>query len=467
MASALSRLGAWARALRVDQVPPDVLRLARLQHLAGAGALRRARATTWARGLQATDPTARDAELLAHFGYDDHLLAARTGVGLLPAAWARAEGAPVDELLLATVVGDELGGRVGLATLHGPRATGVALAGPLAAAAATRARLEGEDIAAAVAGALESLGTPPPVHETAPGWLGAEVARRVARRARGSVDLLDPAGDWWAAIGTRPLPGALAGEGRAWLTRTLVLHRFAAPPWFQVVLSAVDEILRRHLRAAEKRLRADQVERLDARLTLPAWAFARATAARPDLDLPTLLGVLVSHHALTPTTLDDSTRAGDVAHVAGTVGLTPDWGLTLRAAHDLARGLSPLLGRPSWLDYQALRRPTKAAGAWPAWGPSDLRDLGRANPVQALRPFLTPRGDLGAVDLDHFAWSLPVEVKLYTTRGGWWPERRGRPAGAGDEAEAVAVEKWGDPTTAAELLAAGGSGADWVRALTG
>lgn len=472
MGTVLARLGAWARALRADAVPADVLRLARLQHLAGAAAVRHAASTTRGRALDAPGPEARAAALLAASGWDDHLLAARTGLAVLPVAWARAGSASVDELLVATVVGNEVGGRVGLATLLGPRATHLAAAGPVAAAAATRAYLEGSDVAGAVAGALESLGAPPPLDEADPAWLGLEAMRLGLSGAEGSPALLDPDSAWWAEACGHPLPGALAGEGHAWLTRTLVLHRYAAHPWLQVPLGAIDEILRRHVRAADKRLRSDQVERVAVRLPLPAWSHARAAPARSGGDLAFAIGVLVAHHELTPASLDApalDARAEEIAWVASTVELTPHWGLTLRGAADLADALGPLLGGRLWKAYRAVRRPAKAAGAWPAWGPSDLRDLVRADPLRAALRLRRPAADLGAVDLSGFSWSLPVEVKLYTNRGGWWPERRGRPSGtvAGGDLEAVALAKWADAAGAAELLAAGGSGADWVRGLRG
>lgn len=472
MATVLDRLGAWARALRADAIPADVLRLARLQHLAGAAAVRHAAATVRGRALAAPGPEARAAALLAASGWDDHLLAARTGLAVLPVAWERADSVSVDELLVATVAGNEVGGRVGLATLLGPRSTHVAAAGPVAAAATTRAYLEGGDIGGAVAGALEALGAPPSLAEADPAWLGLESMRLGLAGAAGSRTLLDPDSPWWAEVCGHPLPGALAGEGHAWLTRTLVLHRYAAHPWLQVPLSAIDEILRRHVRAAEKRLRADQVERVAVRLALPVWSHARAAPERSGSDLAFAIGVLVAYHELTPAARDApalEARAEEIAWVASTVELYPDWGLTLRGAAALGDALGPLLGGRLWGAYRAVRRPAKAAGVWPAWGPGDLRDLARANPLRAALRLHRPAADLGAVDLSGFAWSLPVEVKLYTTRGGWWPERRGRPSGtvAGGDLEAVALAKWEDALRAAELLAAGGSAADWVRGLRG
>jgi hypothetical protein len=63
---------------------------------------------------------------------------------------------------------------------------------------------------------------------------------------------------------------------------------------------------------------------------------------------------------------------------------------------------------------------------------------------------------------------VPVEIKLYTTRGGWWPERRALPAGsaATGDIEAVALHKHGgaDAAALADVNAAS-DGARWVKEL--
>ncbi|MEE2751685.1 MAG: hypothetical protein VX519_09660, partial [Myxococcota bacterium] len=39
-------------------------------------------------------------------------------------------------------------------------------------------------------------------------------------------------------------------------------------------------------------------------------------------------------------------------------------------------------------------------------------------------------GDLADLDERALRFPAPTEVKLYTTRGGWWPERRDTPEGS-------------------------------------
>lgn len=477
MTSVLSRLGAWARRLTPADVPADVLHLARLQHLAGAGAVRAAATTAWSRALEAPSPCARDAAHLARFGYDDHLVAGRTGLGVLPMAWANLAGASVDELLLATVIGDEIGGRVGLATLIGPRATQADAAVPAAAGAAAAAwlrGLDGDGIARAVAHALATAGRVPVAELVDPAWIGLEAARcaRESLDHPGDPALLDEGSPYWGEACARPLPGALGGEGRVWLTRTLVLHRLGGHPWNQVGLGAVDEVLARHVKAADKRLRADQVERVELRVGLMPWALAAVAPDRTMEHLPFLIGALVAHHELTPAALDApalDARAADIAHVAARVEVVHDWDLSQQAVRVLARQLHPVLGGLSLGDYRAVRAPMKAAGGWPTWNGADLVALLRGRPWETLTALRGPPGSLESARLEEFQWHLPVQLKLYTNRGGWWPERRGVPAGtvAGRDIADVALEKFGDADRAADLLTRRGDARSWVEALRG
>ena len=361
-----ARIGTWAAALPLAEVPPDVRRLARLQHLAGAVSHRGDGGT-----LDAGDP---------------FVLAGRTSRQTLPWLWAHPPRT-VGELVTATVAGNEVGGRIGLARL------------------------------------LDARGV---THDP----IVSEAARQAAMRRLGDAAPI-LAGDDVVV----PLPGALGGLGTVWLTRTLVVPRFVAPPWCTVALEGLDEILRRHVKAAEKRLRADQVERIEVKLPWLHWGHEQA----PGTDaLAHLMGVLLSFYGLGPEELaDPAVRAEEVAWVTGTVIVTHDWAASLRMVEATARGLRPLLGGFGFGDYRAVRAATKAKGGWPGWTGSDLLALLRAHPEKAWAAVRGARGDLAQADVRNFVWTFPVEIKLYTSRGGWWPERRSAPVGTGDRLEGV------------------------------
>lgn len=478
MPSPLQSMAEWARALRPEDIPADVLRVARAQHLSAAGAVR-------AEGGAPPEDAARVAGALALHEYDDFLLAGRTGLGAVPVAWSMAEGRSVDELLTATVVGNEIGGRVGLALLLGQRANRADTHVPAAAGAAAGAWLAGLDargIAGAVAKAVQEGELLAPAEFAAdPSRLGsapATAALAAIRKPDGPPDLLDADSPFWGPRCAEPLHGAFGGLGNRWLTRTLTIKPFAAMAWAQVPLQAVAEILARHVKAAEKRLRLDQVERVELRVGLMPWAMDAAADPLDPLSPAGLtwslkrgVAALIARHDLRPGDLAPAALADkrqDLLDVAARVEVVHDWSLTLQTLQRLTGSLGPLLGDVPLTRVHGVRNRLKEAGGWPAWRRQDLLPFVKARPDKVLRYLRSPPGDLGAVDLDAFRWHLPVEVKLYTSRGGWWPERRALPKGtvAGGDLEAVALAKHGGDA-AAELLEDPGD-ADalwWVREL--
>ena len=51
-----------------------------------------------------------------------------------------------------------------------------------------------------------------------------------------------------------------------------------------------------------------------------------------------------------------------------------------------------------------------------------------------------PQGDLSTIDLQAFRFTLPVDLRLSTTRGGFWPETRIVPeGGAGESLEQLST----------------------------
>ncbi len=501
MSSPLLTLARWARALRPSDVPDDVWRIVRLQHVGAAGAARasfatpagaalvsglaRGEAPTVGGGSAAPRAAAElHAGLAALHEYDDYLLAGRSGLGAVPAAWALAGGHTVDDLLLATLIGNEIGGRVGLALLLGPRHTRTDTFVPAAAAAASAAWLAGldaEGIARAVGAALERGERLTPSDTSAdPAAPGARAARAAfdALDGGGRIDLLDEGSSFYGPLSQQPLHGAYGGLGKAWLTRTLVIKPEAVMAWAGVAVEGVAEILKRHVKAADKRLRAEQVEKIEVRAGLLPWAMDKAGA---DVDtrspvalawsLKRAIGVLVARHDLTPADLTPDAlaeKAGDIEHVASRVEVVHDWALTFGTVERFTRTLGPLFARLSPLQLRQVRTRLKEAGGWPQWHRQDLWPIVRARPDRIVRNLQTRQGDLGDVDLDAFRWQIPVEIKLYTTRGGWWPERRALPRGsaATGDIEAVALAKHGGPDAAALAAYDGaGSATTWVQGL--
>jgi len=375
----------------------------------------------------------------------------------LPLAWAGPSGS-TDELIAATVAANEVAGRVGLAGSLGRGPGEVDLRPLRAGAAVMRARMERASAAAmtsAVEAALESS-APVPLGEVATAAGAARIAGEIL--GGGGVGGANPA-----------RLEAWGGAGKVWFTRTLACPRFPGSPGANVALDALDVILGRHLKAAEKRLRADQVERVDVRVSFAAAVCAKATEglSPPALgawSLAEALSLLLVHHELGPEWLESGAsgeKAEEVAALASRVTITTDWKLSARRLRVLAQALGPVLGPVGVAKLLRSARPHLGGEL----DPDQLVPLFRERPWEALTG-LRKRGGLEACDLVA-ARCYPAEVKLYTTRGGWWPERRNTPTGIAEGLESAARGRFGNEAAAESLLAARGDkpAGEWVAEL--
>lgn len=321
---------------------------------------------------------------------------------------AQAPGAQLGALLRATALGAEVGGRVGLALQQaGGQAeeAATATAATAAATAAAIAALEGQDAATA----------------------SAEIAA--------------------AAPEAGGLPLSLSGAGERWLIGGALIGRGPVAPGFRVLTEGVREILRRHVRAAEKRLRADQVERievrgpaglvaacgLDGRHGGSGLAAGPLTAAGVLGSAGGTLGVLLARNQveapdLTPDALAE--KEADIRHVAGTLEVIHDWSLTVRAARARAAALGGLYGSRRAALVRLARRAEIPAAALPELLPGLLSEVAAGFAGDVAYTLARP----GMPDPDRYRWEVPIIVRLYTTRGGWWPERRAVPEGMGGTA---------------------------------
>ena len=404
---ALHALGRWARALTAADVPEDVLTAARaqLQHIDA-----RLHATPELGGSTPGGLAANlhDAAAYAAFEGDGHILGSRTGVGIALLRSAPPEAHTVERILLATVVGMEIGARIGLATLLSDRVSQSSTLPGASAGAAALAWLNGADgdaIGNTIGHAIVRANARPTATGSAFGAAVGECAFDALRAAGEPAPTL-------SSDGATPLPEALAPG--PWLSRTLVLPKLCVPAPLATAVEGVDEILRRHVKAADKRLRAEQIERIEVRVSFPTWAMERKRPMIADL-----LGRLVAFHALGPderastVTVSEGNsldKAPEIDEVAARVDVIHDWALSI----GLVRSAIPYLGKLHAAQYRSLRKLLKSKGIWPGVLPADLWSVLQAGPSAWKGPSAPAGAPL----------SWPVQIKLYTTRGGWWPERR-------------------------------------------
>ena len=250
--------------------------------------------------------------------------------------------------------------------------------------------------------------------------------------------------------------------GTLWLGRCLAVKPLAGRQSGRVAVEAVDEILRRHVKAADKRLRADQVEKIELRVDLACMLAEEAVealgpSAPVGLSLRQRIGVIVVQHSLDASVLTAAALAekrAEIDAVASRVVLSAGWVQSMAGA--AARRASLVGLRPS-TPLRGLPALAKKLELPPF---EQLAEIFEAPPGRLLKELLVP----GQGSPEKFRWEEPVEVKLYTNRGGWWPERRAVPRGVGEEAEAVALASFG-AAAPGKLIDSVGTATEWLAEL--
>jgi hypothetical protein len=369
------------------------------------------------------------------------------------------------------------------------------------AAAAAHARLAGLDekeTAQAYALALSHVG---PGHWTTLHGQGLARGSAVANAAavggravalasqggQGNLALLDNAPGLFERVAYLPLRAALGGLGETWLTRTLSFPPHPGSLLVQVPVQGVHEILKRHIKAADKRLRVDQLHRIEVRTGFLTCAAESAASRWPGIHAGSVtrspsraIGVLVAAQELGAEQVSPAWLAehrDEVAAAAGRVEIEHDAEHTRALGNHLVEVLGPLFAGVTAKELHhaghrarhELHLPHKAPLTNFLSRPTHLDRL-----VESARK---SSGDFSRVDARAIRFPLGADIKLYTTRGGWWPEHREIPEGSpGWSWEAtvrsvIALGTGGEEGEQArqELLAAGTDtrGSTWIRQLLG
>ena len=434
------QLAEWACALTAESVPTDVLRRATLQHISTAGTVRSVQDWPVPKidGSRARQWATRSA-LLDHA---DHFFWSPSACLSACASLEAPKGRTALDSLVATVVGNEISARMGLANFFESKDYSGVLRLQCLAVAATRAKTLGLDPATtahAYALALEHC----PLPKTRISSLATEQrATLYSQCFQRGMEAAEAARDGATASDSSP-PGnplAFTALGSCWLTRSLAYSLQPGHLLTRTAVEAIQEILRRHVKAADKRLRPDQVDRIEIRVPAPTMALAASLDNGPldpagfCADIRRQVGLLVATHDLSaashsPESLE--THRERIEFVAERVHLEHDWTSTLRFMEASQNAFGGLYSDSSWADLSKRFRTNANAVEWKAgWPPVDQwMSLIKARPDRFLKRARQVQ-DLRHTDDRAIRFCLPVEVKVFTTRGGWWPERRECPEGS-------------------------------------
>ena len=444
MREALHYLATWAAALKPEDVPHDVLVRAQLQHLSAAGNLRAVH--KWVFEPRQTSPAARSAAKCALIDFSDHLFWGKTTLGAVFAALESPKGRSALETLTATVVANEVAARYGAATsLSADAGQHAARVHSLAAAAASAKihKLNAEQTVSAFARALnQTPSTSTPLSRAAANDRAQFVGDCIEAGLQATEwAAKDPTNRAEAILSQELLSEAFTGLGDCWLGRTTAFSLYPGHLFTQVPVQAVQEILRRHVKAADKRLRIDQIDRIEIRSHALTLGLTKGQvdgrpldSASVCADLRRQIGVLFVTHELDAASIrpEELARHSEaIEWVAERVELVHDWPSTLTLVQNMRDSMSPLYGSVPLRDLWRTSRSSDHGFGWSGLLPptDQWKEFLKARPDR-LFSAQSPSSELSEVDERAFRYCLPTEVKLYTTRGGWWPERRNTPEGA-------------------------------------
>jgi hypothetical protein len=316
---------------------------------------------------------------------------------------------------------------------------------------------------------------------------GQEAVAMAKAGMQGPLGILDSKDGLLADLCWIPLRNAFTGMGKAWLSDTLSYKRSPVSLPVQVAVQSVAEILARHMKAAGRRLRPDQVERIEIRTSLPGVFLEEQAAQHTILDPSTVSGsarrsiatLLVGHGLGREQFTQDWLNAEQerIMDLASRVELIHCWDCSMRQLTQLVESATPLFAGLTAREIKSVLRCAGGNSALtrPKGFDSQWRVL-KARPDRLLDKIRYASGDLGDVDWADWQLCFPTQVRLFTTRGGSWPEKRtipeGSPGWPWEKTVDGVVERFaGEDTTLAErarmLLCSDleGSAEEWVGGL--
>jgi 2-methylcitrate dehydratase PrpD len=480
-ASVTEKLAAWITSVGWDDIPERVKERARWQtasvvaaihashHSPAARSVRDA-VRSWEKSGRCTSLAggprmARDEAVLVDsaysmaLDYDDYLYMGHTGHSAVLASLAigEASGRSAKDVLVAQVIANEVGGRLGASAVLGPQngqAWSFIHALEAAAIGAKLYDLDAERTAHALGIALYQPGFTlwpgfmgpgskvlTAAQPTIAGMQAADFAKHGLTGARRVIE--HEKKGFWAAFSYAPLPQMMTGFGAAWVSDTLAFKRYPGCAYVDTALDAMLEILGR------REIGVDDVRSIDVRASLLTVEMDNLSDEHDDgarlspinvnfsLSLNLAIAIVAGTHegrVLDPAFLSENERT--IRALASLVRVEHDWDATF----EVVRAFEGVLGKSGAL---AALRPTEYASILAGYRrqmggkkKTDVRaaDLFARVP-KLLAAFLEKPSsegvrDLSSVDFTRFRMAFPVTVTLTTTSGEQLTARQDVPIGA-------------------------------------
>lgn len=492
--SIISNAAAWISALEIGDIPPRVVDKVRHQVLnmmaaamagtrttAGqkiAAALPRSGGEAWSlpggRVYALEEALLSGCSLTMSLDYDDYLVFGHTGHSAVIASLVLGdlEGRSLEEIIPAITAANEIAGRLGAATLLGPRNGQMWSYIHLAGGAAAASRVLGLDerrTAHALALALYQ-----PVLPLYPGFMGGESkvltaasptitgvqAALLARSGlEGNPRIAEGEGGFLEEVSFVPVPFFLEGWGRTWVSDTLAYKPYPGCAYLDTTLDAWEEI-HREAEEDDRPLHPGEIEdiRVEASLlTIGMDDLSRAyrgssplTPVNINFSIATSLALAIINQRLTPACLHPSylaEKGDEVLALASKVHLSHDWRATFELLETLDRilDLGAVFRNFSLAQLLALRRDLKSMLSHSALDWRDMREAMRCLPPtfrkgaasSLRRKIFSSRGDgqppsfdMGEVRMEELRLPFPSRLTLRLVDGREYVARCSIPRGA-------------------------------------
>ena len=343
--------------------------------------------------------------------------------------WDEAADHSTKDLLLASLVGAEAGTRVGCALLlQDPckRQRFMSMTSAIVALGKIK-NLPADVLANALAIGLSTVPelSPRVMRQSFDSFLQvsmhqARLAIELARSGRkGDIGLFDasdgPFSDEWN------LKGPWMWQNDYFLSDAMVLGNSPGPLCIHPILQSVEEILQRHLKAADKRLRWDQIEKIQISCPpLEPWIGQSNLFLEHGLwacSIPWRIAYYVLQHCWDAPNADWCVNMRDrLYHIVTKVEIVQH---PLRRLEYLRNSFDTI--GPVFASHQLSTVLSTVQGGFSRFGLAEKIRLHLQNSSSQ-----GPRNDFHT---DQFQFCYPTEVTIFTTRGGKWPERRVFPNG--------------------------------------
>ncbi len=417
--------------------------------------------------------------------YDDYLFMGHTGHSAVTTSLLLADREQLSwsQFVPAILAANEIAGRLGAATIFGPRNGQLWSYIHLAAASTAVSRILGfgrEITTHSLAVALYQ-----PLLPLYPGFMGGECKVTTAATPTitgvqsaflaqagitGNPKLLEENQGFLEEFSPVPMNFFFSGWGKAWVSDTLIFKRFPGCAYVDAALDAWEDIQGQLQEDVGRSIKPEEVKEvvveasiLTAGMEELSRKYRDSTSLLPiniNFSVAYSLALAILNERVTPRSLDEEyleKNKEDIVYLASKVRLIHDWESTVEVvkAVDESLDLSKVLAGYSFSQLKKVRRELKTTSQLPDLKLSPLLRLIRVGPSlkklfqhletrRRLKNNSIPPFDLGNVNLDEMRLPFGAKVHLYLQDGkqysAYYHIPRGAPGGQTYLEEAK--EKW-------------------------